>query len=529
MLSTNNSLLSQNPFNVLGSYEPNFLLTKINIKNDLRKKDIDSDEFMYEAFRYSSTTVHENMHWNQFAGTTWGNWCMFIYQSRYNLFFDSINQPIVSEVVDNISQFKPNDDYTFNQDIRKKFPESHCLFYNDWLSHTITYNFFLNGGYDYERVLGLHGRVATSMSFAYFSVNNFLKLGERGTIGEYEDKLHFKNLSLIKPGGVNVLTVKTLLEGQARASEWLHLATLLQFKHNPEKFEKFITPILNYSDTYWSAFHLYLERNDLDLIDIVNKGKIAEELTKFCILVDIALNPPIVPFYPKEELGKTDWLTIFPPATFFKACIVSNNLKTNLDIFDEEAIQKYYELICSHLGRPTPRELAKYFMSHNSKRISQISKKWESKPVQWEKMEYNDYLFYVISKFCEVRIKFPVYIFNLGLASTGEHSRKNVRMLINYNREYDFITSSPLILNKNKKEFDLFTPLHHEEGNQIFYWLSVNLLFNHIISNNLILNKKLSNLNFPFNVPSYVQSQVVQLIQKYFGIQTKWNINKARS
>ncbi|WP_394972570.1 hypothetical protein [uncultured Croceitalea sp.] len=504
---------------MLGTYDPAFLLTRLNLRVE---RDPDKNEFLNTSILYSSTTVHERMHWNQFAGTIWGNWCMFIYQSRYNLFFSPGNELIVKEIIKSHKEFKPNSDYSFDRDLYNKFPETQCLLYNDWLSHTITYGLFQNGGDRYSNVGEVREHVATSMAFTYFTVNNFLELGETGRILDYEKSLNFDDFGLIRPEGFNTISVKNLLEGQARASELLHFITMSsQFQTKQKEKEALFSAILNYSDTYWGSFFFYLDVCGLKAADIFRKEeKLTAEITKFCILVDIALNPPLVPFYPIEELKHTKWIEIFPPATFFKACVALAKKPKNLDVFNQEEILSFYHHICSALGRPTPFELAHSFMSTNQNKISQINREWEHTPFSYSGKEFYHYLFYVINKFCEVRQKYPIYISNYGLASIGEYSSRYTDILFDFNGKHEYVRSSPLQLDMNKSQ-SLLTPIVNNNPNERFFWLTIILLSNYIM-NQLIMGNKISRDTFPFNIPDHVKKSLKSSVQMNFGISFDW-------
>lgn len=497
----NKSLISSPLKTILGSYDNQFMLTT----NGVRISEEASNIFL-ESGTYSATKVHETMHWNQFMGTTWGYLCNIANYQRTSLCNEYNRYLDFNKILKEIEGAVINESYQIASFNRSTTLEARSFLQN-WLDYTLGYNLFLDGGPEFTKYIAV--KLGAGFSLATYHTTNYeylYKKAPRENLEQLEASYTFKDFAFYKDALGNILSVTDLLEGQARASEVIyrtHNNSLLNLD-----VQDYILPFFN-GDVYWSAFRNYSILTQCNLNTIEN---LQVELTKFCLIIDLALCPAIPPFNDFESYNYLSWQNVWPPTRFLMACKANKELNYKLDIYNYNDHEKYIFQLCKKLNYKPPSELFMNFLSLSAHKTDYL-KCFNEKKVDPKTNFFLDYLIAVVRKFGELRAKQngTTYISNYGLSCTGTEF---VRYIIDPGNDH-FWTESPFHITSNSKR--LQTIFCKKEESTLYTWLLMSVMHSSFLNDYVVPGEVFSLDQLPFELAESTGKNMIDSFKKRFS------------
>lgn len=491
-----------------GSFNPSLLLTERNIVIP----DSTSPEFMMGSMKFSATTVHEDVHWFQFIGTNYGRLLLLMAASRTNLFYRDDSIEIIRQFVKDKPEIMIEENWSLNAMFAKGLPERSALLLQDWMAHSIAYNFLLNGNADFQEVADLSNYISTALAFTFVCTNNFLGGDRSIQILDIENKLSFPDFGIPRVSG-DILTVNHLLEGAAKVADLFHQDN---FPLGDRSYRE-NTFYGNDNNLYWKAWNVFV------MIYVGNNRKVTHEelIVLFSVLVEVALAIPFPPFAPLETLGQFTWYDLYPPIRFIKLCESAASIPLEIVPKDLAKMQTVIEKVAHSAGYPTPLELDTYFLKVYKSQLKVIENKWMSKKRDFRHIELFDYYLFLFKQTAEMRLQSPFAIANIAVAHTMPAIGDLLHVYLNMNEEYPFITSSPLMIDINKKVRKLYTPFG-EKDSDVYQWILCNLVSQKVITEYLIFGRPVRSADFPFDVPGFVKDEVKRHIHTNFDYLIEW-------
>ena len=257
---------------ILGTFNPNFLLLNNNVI-------FNKDKAIESTFKYSGTQIHEYVHWFQFAGTIWGNYCLNLNQSQIELFENSAIFSDIHSVINDFKQISVDANYYLNKNSNAS--QNSLIFKQNWIDHSFVSQLFTFGNINDYNILNrcVDGIPYVRTNFhTCISYLNDLPIDK--SINDFDKDFKFKN-PRISIYNNEPLTVKHLFEGQARANDTIYKLLTLNKGSDKNDLQLFNNNI------YWKAFYDYLHLSKIN-INSINK-KLHKELLKFNEISDIAL------------------------------------------------------------------------------------------------------------------------------------------------------------------------------------------------------------------------------------------------
>lgn len=492
---------------VFGSFDPFFLLTFKNVPIPHE----DTLDFLPESIRYSATIHHEEIHWHQFIGTNFGRILLLIPQSKYNLFFISENFKKKDSIFKDIPKIRIEKGFTINTSDAKTFSSDSIFFLEDWLSHSITYDFLLEGNSKFEDVGNLNKRLANTLAYTFQSINNFLRLKDSRKMTDIFNLFIFEDFGIPKFNNT-ILTVTDLLEGQAKMSELIHLSRIINvFENKSVPFRNQLDDLFyrhSEDNRYWRALDIFSQILRPKKI----KAKNFSAGLLFLILIDIALAIPFPPFINPEVFKHLEWKDFYPPTRFLTLCHTTRtlDLEMDFDLNDNYKVEKFISKIANEAGYNSPAKLDYYFLQTHKERLLEIENKMLSeKNGNFSDFELFDYYMYVYKKSAESRINSPLVFSGAGLIDE-------------FLPESDmWLDSSPLVIDVNKEHNKLYTPFINEKSEN-FHWLLLMFIVRKIVNDYLIFNRAIRTFEFPFDIPQWVKDQCQKEIFRLFNRKIIW-------
>ncbi len=509
MLPPKDSLLENSQKDILGYFSPSYLLTFIRDKVNL---DIFPKEILANI-AVSSTITHERMHWNQFFGTTWGNICLLIKQCQIDNFPDWNQFQDLKGILHELKDITILDNYQIHPNIRYKSRES-GIFLQQWRDNALTYELFTHDIPITKKILSASESVACALSDYYTTISDYFDIEEQIIIAEIDNLCNFKQLIFPKIShNATPLTVSDLLEGQARASEIIFSLNTLNLLDEigmitHQEYLNYIYPFIC-ETPYWRAFQDYLF---ISKKEVAKPFEFLKRLTEFCIIIDISLSVPWPPYVSPKIMGQLPWKLFYPVYRFFIICNVVKEIEEEIhDVFNFSSHLEYYEIICNCLNWPTPRQLAENYLEISSDKYYNFAAQWENEDFNGDNITIHDYYYYIFRNFCELRIKSPTYIPNLGLTQIGSFSNIDLEYICGVGSNKYWIDSPLQLREKSNK---ILTKLKTSQ----FNWISLNLLHNVIMNDYVLQFKPISFRDFFFDVPDYALHKLNSLILDEYGI-----------
>jgi hypothetical protein len=241
-------------------------------------------------------------------------------------------------------------------------------------------------------------------------------------------------------------------------------------------------------------------------------SRFGEDLTRFCLLVDIALSPQTIMNSTIEDLANQKFDDFYPCNRFIQACVASTQYEKPVNIYNSKSTINFTTLICKLIKWKTPEELSISYLEKYHKKIEQFSSEWESNFVSFDQSTLSHYLHYIFYKFSEIRTKNANYISNLGLVHTGSYIEKNIDLLLGTER---YFISSPLYCST---ELDLVSTFLKEQKQ--FQWVVSRVVSNEIYKSIFLGQNDLTD-KVPFKMPENLQNALVSHFSNIHSIEIK--------
>ncbi len=480
-----------------GLFNPSFLcITQTRWNSE--SKNIDS----YHG--QAATSVHEKIHWLQFVGTSWGMMTLLIKFVQSQVLTDIYKAEGFKKVQDNFSKMHIESNYQIDFSELPLTDFVYFKYLKGLVSKQISFNLCSHGKIKYDSIHELENNFSKCIADCHFYSNIYFPIDEleyEDLEGGYKEKFRsFKEHYSLKDS----LYTLDLLEGQARASEFLHFIQRGAYDKSYfiANFDKYFI-----DKSYWKAFGSFMflmgvkpNWNDVHSITI--------NLCKFCIVVDIALNPKTFLNSSFEEFLAQDVEDFFPPRRFLNCCLAAKEFQEEFVYTNEQHHKDFENFICAFNNYSKPTDLAKNFNTRFESKNLKFKQDWEGDTFQMGQKPIINYYFYVFTKYNQIRQEFPVYIQNLGIS--GNFPKK--QMELRYRKDYKFF-NCPFYCYDTEKEI-INGELHRAK----FFWLLSELMKSEILKCALLKKYNLEN-HFPFLIPEILVDALEELCLKEFGIQ----------
>ena len=482
-----------------GTFNPSFLcITQARYNKEVE----DLDTYQGQA----STSIHEKIHWIQYVGTSWGRITLLMKFIQSQILIDSSTRLGFPKVHEMFSKMNINSDYSIDLGELELTDLNYYGLLKTLISHQVVFHLCSHGEIEYDSIKNLDKKFSKAITDSHYYTNIYFPLEDLN----YQElkNTYEKKFSEIKShySMEGMLSTLDLLEGQARASEFLHFLQRSAFdkKYYDNTIDRYFV-----DQSYWKAFSSYMFLIQEE-IDWFQPERLMNNLCKFCITVDIALNPKTFLDSTSQDFLMQDIEDFFPSRRFLNCAIAAKVFKGEFNYKNEQHHIEFCDFICEFNHYLSPTEISKNFHNKYASKIISFKEKWEGKDFKIARIPMIHYYFYVFSKYAEIRQKFPIYLQNLGI--TGHFSEKYLE--IKFSKEYKFFDCPFYCYDEQKIIYNA------EIEVEKFFWLLGEVLKPEVLKCALLKQYDLTNY-FPFTIPKALIEALENLSKSVFGINMK--------
>lgn len=482
-----------------GTFNPTFICITQS-RWDKESKDIST----YHG--QATTSVHEKIHWLQYVGTSWGQMTLLIKFVQSQVLTDAYKKEGFDKVQEMFDKMNIEPNYFVDLGKLELTDLNYYGLLDTLVSHQLSFHLCSHGNVDYDSVHNLDEKFSKCIADSHFYSNIYFesdKLEYKNIKESYKNK--FKDFKEHYSLGGHFTTLD-LLEGQARASEFIHFLHRSAFSKSyyEKTFDKYFI-----DQSYWKAFGSFMFAIGEE-VDWFNPERLLINLSKFCIVVDIALNPKTFLNSNFYEFLSQDIEDFFPSRRFINCSIAAKDYKGEFNYKQEEHHKKFENFICDFNNYTNPTELARNFVKKYQTKNLKFQEEWESENFKIRRIPLINYYFYVFSKYCNVRETHPIHIQNLGI--TVWFPKKS--MQLRFRDDYKFFNCPFYCYDESRKIYNL------EIEPEKFFWLLGEVMKPEVMKCALLKQYNMENY-FPFIIPTNMVEALEELCIEEFGIKMK--------
>ena len=352
---------------------------------------------------YEALDSHETMHWFQHNGTTIGVFLSLLRYSQQRTainFMHKINKKERKMLFDNRNEKKrqpivaidTKGDLLYDNNLENR---DLIIYPQIWYDHQFVYS-LLEHSHNQDTVR----HVPRGQVFGEIVGDTILYFCEATGI-EYPGHQYARSLYQFKDDKVffvkedsQRITTRSLFEGVASANE----LSLLVLRGAPDSIVNKVKSNL-FSGTYGVGINAFMRRLN------ISQPELMKFIPTFNVLCDIALNPPLPPFFINAPLGRAswDWVEIYPPLRFLQLIQQVPKLGYLPSGASHDLINNYVNSLCDLLNWPSPTSYKFMFTKDNGlKQFPDAVSKTKTKISNID-LDYYHYLLWVQANIWEQR------------------------------------------------------------------------------------------------------------------------------